>query len=63
MFKKKCPHCGVRLGDFIFADACPHCHEVLKYNLAKPAAAHAKNAMATSWPVRAFRRLFYFEES
>ena len=28
----KCPHCGVSLGNFRYADTCPHCHEELKQN-------------------------------
>jgi hypothetical protein len=28
----QCPHCGVKLGNFLYADACPHCHEELKHN-------------------------------
>jgi hypothetical protein len=63
MLKAKCPHCGVKLGDFLYADSCPHCHEVLKHNLAKQPLAHAKVAMPKSWPVRAFFGLVRFVES
>lgn len=32
MNKSKCPHCGTKLGNFMYADMCPHCHEELKHN-------------------------------
>lgn len=32
MNKSRCPHCGFKLGNFLYADACPHCHEELKHN-------------------------------
>lgn len=35
--KRKCPECGFELGDFLYADACPNRHEVLKHNQARPA--------------------------
>jgi len=63
MFMKKCPHCGVKLGNFLYADACPHCHEVLKQNLPMQAPAYVKVARAKSWPVRAFFRIMRFVES
>ena len=64
MFKRKCPHCGARLGDFLYADACPHCHEVLEHNnQAKLKPAHAKVTKTRSWPVRTFFSLVRFVES
>ena len=63
MFKPKCPHCGVRLGDFLYADACPHCHEVLEHNQAKPAAVGEKKTKTRLWPVRAFFSVVRFVES
>jgi hypothetical protein len=63
MFGKKCPHCGVKLGNFAYADACPHCHEVLKDNLPMHASVHVKVAKAKSWPVRTFFSLVRFVES
>ena len=30
MNTSRCPHGGVRLSNFLYADACPHCHENLK---------------------------------
>ena len=63
MFKRKCPHCGVRLGDFIYADACPHCHEVLEHNQAKLTPVREKITKTRSWPVRTFFSLVRFVES
>ena len=63
MFKRKCPHCGVKLGDFLYADACPLCHEVLKHNLLIHAPVDVKVARAKSWPVRVFFTVRDFVES
>jgi hypothetical protein len=63
MFKRKCPHCGVKLGDFLYADACPHCHEVLKHNLPIHAPLDVKVARAKAWPVRVFFTVRDFVES
>ena len=32
MNMQKCPHCGVKLGNLMYADACPHCHKELVHN-------------------------------
>jgi hypothetical protein len=63
MVGKKCPSCGVTLGDFIYADVCPHCHEVLKVNLPMRTSASVKLTTAKSWPVRAFFSVVRFVES
>jgi hypothetical protein len=63
MFGKKCPACGVKLGDFLYADACPHCHEVLKHNLPLRTTASVKLTTVKSWPIRAFFRVMRFVES
>jgi len=63
MFMEKCPRCGVKLGDFLYADACPHCHEVLKHNIAMHTPVHVKVAKAKSWPVRGFFSIVRFVES
>jgi hypothetical protein len=55
MNKSKCPHCGVKLGNFLYADACPHCHHELEHNT-KPltsAPAHEPDKEA-AWPIRLF---------
>jgi hypothetical protein len=62
MFSAKCPHCGVKLGDFLYADACPRCHEVLENNQVKRSAAK-KIARPRSWPIRAFFAMVRFVES
>ena len=53
MSQSKCPHCGVKLGSFRYADACPHCHKELKYNTS-PLLPAAKPELpkARSWLVR-----------
>jgi hypothetical protein len=63
MFGKNCPHCGIKLGDFLYADACPHCHEVLEDNLPMHTSAYVKVAGAKSWPIRAFFSVVSFVES
>jgi hypothetical protein len=63
MFDKKCSHCGVKLGDFLYADACPHCHEALEQNRPEQTPAHLKVARARSWPVRALFGVVRFVES
>jgi len=63
MFMKKCPHCGVKLGDFLYADACPHCHEVLKKNLPMHTPVYVKVATTSSWPVRTFFSMMRLVES
>jgi hypothetical protein len=53
MNKSKCPHCGIKLGNFLYADACPHCHHELEQNtkplIAAPAHELPKEA---AWPIR-----------
>jgi hypothetical protein len=53
MMKAKCPECGFKLGDFLYADACPNCHGILKHNQVKPSPVK-KPRGPRSWPVRAF---------
>lgn len=63
MFSRKCPHCGVKLGDFLYADVCPYCQAVLKHNLATATPVQAKIARVRSFPERIFFRLVRFVES
>jgi hypothetical protein len=63
MFGTECLRCGVKLGNYLYADACPRCHELLKRNLADPTPVHATVATARSWPVRAFFGIRDFVES
>jgi hypothetical protein len=64
MFKSKCPHCGFKLGNFLYADACPECRQELKHNTRLLVAAPQKNAARVrSWPVRVLRSIVRFVES
>jgi hypothetical protein len=64
MYKFKCPHCGIKLRNFLYADVCPYCHEELEHNttplitVLKPDLQKPK-----SWPVRLFSRLVRLLES
>src|SRR5580698_10028509 len=49
------PHCGIKLGNFLYADACPFCHEELKHNTRPLVSATKKDSQKPkSWPVRLF---------
>jgi hypothetical protein len=63
MFKTRCPHCGVKLGDFLYADTCPRCHDVIEHNLGEQTPVHVKVARARLWPVRVFFGLVHLVES
>ena len=63
MFKRKCPDCGVKLGDFLYADACPHCHEVLEHNQVRLIPVREKVTKTRSWPAQIFFSLVRFVES
>lgn len=55
MYKTKCPHCGFRLGNYVYADACPKCHHELEYNTRLLIPALKKDSRwSTAWPVRMF---------
>lgn len=62
MYPKKCPGCGVKLGNYLYADACPHCRESLKSNLVCTPL-RATVAKVNSWPVHAFLKIRDFVES
>ena len=62
MFKQKCPDCGFKLGDFLYADACPNCKVILKHNQAT-VSLPKKIARSKSWLVRPFFRIVQFVES
>ena len=51
------------LGDFLYADACPRCHQVLEYNQAKLTPVREKMKKTRSWPVQTFFSLVRFVES
>jgi hypothetical protein len=60
----KCPNCGVKLGDFLYADACPYCHEELKNNTRPLVSAKKKDPLkANVWPIRIFFGIMRLVES
>jgi hypothetical protein len=60
----KCPHCKLKLGDFLWADACPHCHKELEHNTRVAVSAPPKDPLRTrAWPIRLFRRIVRLVES
>lgn len=64
MNKSRCPYCGIKLGNFLYADACPHCHEELKHNTRPMSLVRKKNApKAPLWPVRIVFRIVRLVES
>lgn len=64
MNKSLCPHCGARLGNFLYADACPDCREELVHNtrplIADPPHDPHKQA---SWLVRLLLSIRHVVES
>jgi hypothetical protein len=64
MNRSKCPHCGVKLGNFLYADACPHCHEELKHNTRPLIPARKRDSQkAQPWVARIFFKIVRFVES
>jgi hypothetical protein len=64
MYKPKCPHCGFRLGNHLYAEACPECQHVLRTRSSEAAAAPLPGpAKADAWPIRFFLRVRGFVES
>lgn len=63
MNRPNCPHCGAKLGNFLYADACPHCHVVLAHNT-KPLlpAQTADPIPPPSWLTRCFVRILRLVE-
>ncbi len=64
MNPSKCPHCGVPLANFRYADACPHCHEELKHNT-RPLDPGAKPdpARPNPWLLRMLIKVLRYGES
>ena len=64
MNQSKCPHCGAKLGNHLYADACPHCRQDLKHNtkplISAPAIGPPKKG---AWPIRLFQRALRLVES
>ena len=64
MNKLRCPHCHIKLGNYLYADACSHCHEELKHNTRPMIPAKVKNPQKTrSWPVRILFKIVRLVES
>jgi hypothetical protein len=64
MNKSRCPHCGFKLGNFLYADACPQCHEELKHNTKRLIPAPKKDPqLAQPWLTRIFFGVVRFVES
>jgi hypothetical protein len=64
MNQSRCPHCGVKLGNFLYADACPRCHEELKHNTKLLVPTKKKDPLkAKVWPVRIFLGIMRFVET
>jgi hypothetical protein len=64
MYKFKCPHCGIKLGDFLYAYECPYCHEELKHNTRLLVSAKKQDSLKPqSWPVSLFFRIVRLVES
>jgi hypothetical protein len=64
MNKSRCPHCGVKLGNFLYADACPHCHEELEQNTKPLIPARKKDPQSVQpWLFRIFFGIVRFVES
>lgn len=60
----KCPHCGVKLGQFLYACQCPFCHEALKHNTRPLVSVKKRDPQKPkSWQVRLFLRIVRFVES
>lgn len=64
MNRSRCPHCGIKLGNFQYADACPHCREELKYNTQPLVPARKKDLQRMQpWLVRSFFGIVRLVES
>jgi hypothetical protein len=63
MEKFKCPHCGIKLGNFMYAYECPNCHGELKHNTRALVLIRKKGSRKPKWwPVRIFFRIVRFVE-
>jgi hypothetical protein len=64
MNKSKCPACGGKLGNFLYAKACPHCHaELLENTRALTEIPKPASPKVASWLARAYSRVVRFVES
>lgn len=53
----KCLHCGIRLGNFLYVDECPGCHEELKHNTKPLVSPKQSGSGSRSWLVKGFLRI------
>lgn len=60
----RCPHCRAKLGNYLYADACPHCHHGLERNT-RPLISAPPNTLQREmdWPIRWFLRVARLVES
>ena len=64
MNKSRCAHCGVKLGNFFYADVCPNCLVELKHNTEPLLPAKKKDPQTRhSWPARISFKIVRFVES
>jgi hypothetical protein len=64
MSKSKCPQCGFKLGNYLYADACPKCRQELKHNTRLLVTIPTKNpARVRVWPIRFLRSIVQLVES
>jgi hypothetical protein len=64
MNKLKCPHCGAKLGNYLYADACPHCRHELEQNTRPLTSAPANRPpQEKAWPIRWFLGMVRLVES
>jgi hypothetical protein len=64
MNRSRCPHCGTKLENFLYADACPRCHEELKHNTRPLIPPQKKDPQKLQpWLVQAFFRIVRLVES
>lgn len=64
MNRTRCPHCGIKMGDFLYAHACPNCREELTHNKARVEVDRKDHTPQKQlWPVRLLNRVLRFIES
>ena len=63
MNRFRCPHCDFKLGNYLYADECPHCHEEMKHNTRLLSVPVRVSTKGNAWLVRFFNRLLRLVES
>lgn len=60
----RCPHCWVRLKNYLYADACPHCqHELLNNTRVLISVPRVEGRRNNAWYCRMFRGVVRLIES